>query len=202
MYKRQGELLNKLAKKHDSVFVKHRKEKAGIGSAHKEGIKWAYKKGYKILVTMDSDMTHSPVYIPKMIKKGKSADLVIASRYLSKRPMVGWNIIRSTLSYFSHFIVKFLFKLDYDSSNAYRLYRLDKIDGDLFKLVYSNTYSFFFESLYILKFNGVKIAEIPATLRSREYGSTKMSVNDIFVHLKITFSLLMRSIFMKSDLSI
>lgn len=197
-----GEVLNGLAKKYDNVFVKHRNGKSGIGSAHKEGIKWAYKKGYKTLVTMDSDMTHSPSYIPKMIKKGKTSDLVIASRYLSKRPMVGWNVFRSALSYLSHFILKFLFKLDYDASNAYRLYRLDRINSKLFTLIRSNSYSFFFESLYILKYNGTKIVEIPATLKSREHGSSKMSINDVYVHWKIMLSLMMRSIFKKNELTI
>src|SRR3990167_9912356 len=83
-----GKEIDDLARRHSNVFTIHRSKRSGIGSAHKEGITWAYNKGYGLLVTMDSDMTHSPVYIPKMIAKSNS-DIVIASRFLSKRPMVG-----------------------------------------------------------------------------------------------------------------
>ncbi|MEW5694281.1 MAG: glycosyltransferase [Candidatus Hydrogenedentota bacterium] len=48
-----GEILDNLAKKYDEVYVIHREGKMGIGSAHLEGIKWAYDNGYTKLITMD-----------------------------------------------------------------------------------------------------------------------------------------------------
>lgn len=195
-----GQLLSRLSGKYKNVFVRHRVGKLGIGSAHKAGIRWAYRKNYRVLITMDSDMTHSPSYIPKLLKSGKSNDLVIASRYLSKKPMVGWNVLRSFMSYVSHFILKFLFKLEYDSSNSYRLYRLDKINEKFFSLIKSNSYSFFFESLYILKHNGVEITEIPVTLHKREAGESKMEMKDVVTHFKIMGSLMFRRLFKKSQI--
>ena len=44
-----------------------RKKRYGIGSAHKEGISWAYKK--KIEMTMDADRTHNPLEIKSLVKK-------------------------------------------------------------------------------------------------------------------------------------
>ena len=35
----------------------------GIGSAHKDGLKYAYKNRYNIILTMDADGTHDPKYI-------------------------------------------------------------------------------------------------------------------------------------------
>ena len=54
-----GQLLDVLASDHPNVFVQHRAGKLGIGSAHKQGIAWAYDHGYRLLVTMDCDATHS-----------------------------------------------------------------------------------------------------------------------------------------------
>ena len=41
----------------------------GIGSAHKDGFIWSYKKNYKIIVTMDTDGTHDPQYIKFLIEE-------------------------------------------------------------------------------------------------------------------------------------
>ncbi|HXH19555.1 MAG TPA: glycosyltransferase, partial [Chitinophagales bacterium] len=37
-----GKILDAIAEEHRQVNVIHRKEKSGIGSAHKAGIQWAY----------------------------------------------------------------------------------------------------------------------------------------------------------------
>ena len=58
-----GLLLNQLALQYPGVIVEHRPIKAGIGSAHRYGINWAYDHGYQSLLTMDCDLTHSPEYI-------------------------------------------------------------------------------------------------------------------------------------------
>ena len=55
-----GKILEKLSQEDKDLFIIHRKEKLGIGSAHQDGITWAYNKNYKILITMDGDYSHSP----------------------------------------------------------------------------------------------------------------------------------------------
>ena len=54
-------------KKFKNIYLENRKSKLGIGSAHKFALRWAYKKKYKIIITMDCDGTHHPKYINKMI---------------------------------------------------------------------------------------------------------------------------------------
>jgi dolichol-phosphate mannosyltransferase len=197
-----GEVIDNLAQRNKNVFTIHRKGKLGIGSAHKRGIKWAYDHKYQILITMDSDMTHSPSYIPKLIEKSLDVDLVIASRYLSKRSMVGWNYFRTVMSKFSHLISKVLLGLNYDVSNAYRLYNLNQINPKVFDLVQSDSYSFFFESSYIIKQNGYRIVEIPATLFSRKYGSSKMRMKDIYLHFRNLGLLIFRNMFKPAEIKL
>jgi hypothetical protein len=71
-------------------------------------------------------------------------------------------------------LTRFFLGLPYDCTGAFRAYRLDKISEDLFKIVQSPSYPFFFESLFILHHNGFKISEIPISLPPRTYGSSKM----------------------------
>ena len=44
------EIIKKLARKSKKVRYIFRPKKMGIGSAHKDAFKWAYKKNYQILI--------------------------------------------------------------------------------------------------------------------------------------------------------
>src|SRR5436305_15290576 len=55
-----GDALDRTTAADPRTKVIHRSGKLGIGSAHVEGITYAYNSGYDTLVTMDCDFTHSP----------------------------------------------------------------------------------------------------------------------------------------------
>ena len=61
-----NEEIKKIISKDSKVFLKTRLNKFGIGSAHKEIIKYSFKKKYLILITMDADGTHEPKYISQL----------------------------------------------------------------------------------------------------------------------------------------
>ena len=71
------------------------------------------------------------------------------------------------------------------STNAFRLYRLDRIEEKLFSQVKSDSYSFFFESLYLIHSNSISISETPIELGIRPSGDSKMSIYDAFTSLRI-----------------
>jgi len=173
-----GAIVDKLAKQYPWVNVIHRSAKGGVGSAHLDGIRWAYKNNYKILITMDCDFSHSPIYLPKFIEHSLDPDVVIGSRYKQKNSLREWNLFRKTLTYIGRFMIKRVLGLSYDATGAFRLYRIDKIPAGVFELVYSKGYSFFFESLYILHINGYSIKELAIHLPARTYGHSKMKISD------------------------
>jgi len=197
-----GKLLDKISKKDKRVKVIHRRGKLGIGSAHFDGIMWAYEHGYNGLVSMDCDFTHSPTDIPKIISFGEKYDVVVGSRYLQKKSLVGWNIYRRALTLMGHFITKMFLGMNYDASGAFRFYRLDNIPTKVFSLVDSKGYSFFLESLYILDLNGFKIGQIPIKLPPRTYGHSKMKLSDIFTSANRIVSLFFRSVINRRSLKI
>ena len=174
-----GELLEKLAKETPNVIVHHRPGKMGIGSAHVYGINWAYAQGYRKLITMDCDFTHSPEYIKDLLLKADAADVVVGSRFLQEKSIATWNLYRKFLTNFGHLLTRFFLKMPYDATGAFRLYRLDRIPRNFLNPVLSRSYSFFFESLYILHFNGLRITEVPTHLPARVYGHSKMGMKDI-----------------------
>ncbi len=185
-------IIKEILTKDKSVFLISRKRKMGIGSAHQEAISYAYSKKYKNLITMDSDFTHKPEDIKKFLKKKKSGDVIVGSRYISKGSLSEWNIIRKTLTLTAHFLTKNLLKMPYDATSAFRLYNLEKIPKDIFSKAESDSYSFFFESMFILHVNKFKIKEVSIELPARTYGNSKMTFKDIYTSL----SLLMKTFFL------
>jgi dolichol-phosphate mannosyltransferase len=173
-----GAIIDRIAAHNPGVHAIHRAGKLGIGSAHSAGIAWAYEHGYRTLVTMDCDFTHSPERIVDFLAHSGTNDIVVGSRYLQKGSLRSWNLLRKILTHTGHWLTRGLLRMPYDATGAFRLYRLDRIPAGVFNLVYSRSYSFFFESLYICWLNGARIHEISIELPARTYGNSKMAWRD------------------------
>ena len=131
-----------------------------------------------------------------MVEQSKYTDIVVSSRF-NEEGLEDWNMFRKTLTFIGHFLTRFLLNIKYDATGAFRVYNLDIISKEIFKLVNSKGYSFFFESLFILNLNNYSISEIPIKLPNRTYGHSKMKMSDIANSLKFLITLFIKSIFMK-----
>ncbi|MBI5630412.1 MAG: glycosyltransferase [Elusimicrobia bacterium] len=197
-----GAIIEVLRSSRKNIFAIHRAGKRGIGSAHYEGIRWAYERGYSALITMDADFTHSPEYIPEFIRRSRDCDVVVGSRYLQEKSLKEWNPWRKILTVVGHVLTKHLLKLDYDATGAYRLYRLDRVPREAFDLVCSRGYSFFFESLHILNLNRLRIREVPIHLPARTYGHSKMDPREAGHSLKFLIELSLTTLLQRERLEI
>jgi dolichol-phosphate mannosyltransferase len=175
-----GEILDRLASRHPGVFVIHRPGKLGIGGAHLDGISWAYAHGYRRLITMDCDFTHSPADIVKMLGAASGYDVAVGSRFLEKDSLPGWHPFRRLLTRGGHFLTRHLLKIPFDASGAFRVYDLTRIPREIFLLDIPRGYAFFFESLFILSRNGCSINQVPIILPSRTVGASKMTLREMF----------------------
>ena len=195
-----GKKLDEISKKHKNVFVIKRDSKQGIGSAHKIGITWAYEKGYEKLITMDCDLSHSPKDIGGFLEKFENNAVIVGSRFHYKKSLSEWGIQRKLLSHLGNFASKIILGMNYDSTGAFRLYNTKKIPINFLKNVYSNGYSFFFESLYVLHCNGYKIEEVPINLPARTRGQSKMTIKDAITSVFFLFRCKLRSILNRKSL--
>jgi len=162
-----------------NVFLIIRKNKNGIGSAHKIGLKWGYKRNYEKIITMDADGTHNPKYIKALLNVSIDTDLVVTNRFLKKESISTWPILRIIITHIRHYLIKILLGMPYDASGAYRCYNTNKVKiSDILKAK-DNSYSFFWESLFLLHKKKYTIKEIPVTLHKRHLGSSKMTIQDI-----------------------
>src|SRR3990172_6504553 len=94
-----GEVVQQLGKGEPRVVLLPRPAKLGLGSAYREGFSYAFKHmGADILLEMDSDFSHDPADIPRLMESVDSADLVIGSRYVAGGRIEGWSMRRHVLS--------------------------------------------------------------------------------------------------------
>lgn len=189
------EEIKKIISKDNKVFLRTRLNKFGIGSAHKEIIKYSFKKKYLILITMDADGTHDPKYMSQMLKKIEFSDVVITNRFYYPDSIKSWPLTRKIITYTRHFLINFLLSINFDTSGAYRVYKLSKIKlFDLMKAKH-NGYSFFWESIYILLKNNYRISEIPILMKKRTYGSSKINFYEIISAIFYLFYIFFKKIF-------
>ena len=194
-----GNILQKISDQHSNIFVIHRKNHIkGIGSAHVDGINYAYNNNYDFILTMDCDLSHSPEYFDDFFKKALNADLVIGTRFQLDNSIKNWNLYRKLLTKLGHFASKIFLGLSFDTTGAFRLYNLKTIDQKFLSLVNFYRYSFFFESLFIISKNNYKIVEIPITLPSRVYGNSKQRYFDVIIGIKNLLLIFYARIFNKN----
>ncbi len=178
--------IKSIIKKDKNVILKVRKIKDGIGSAHKFALKYCYKKKYNIAITLDADGTHDPKLIPHMIKLINNYDLIITNRFKYKSALKNWHWIRKFLTLVRFYLVNMLLNINYDTSGGFRCYNLKKIKLSDILISRNLSYSFFWESTYILA-QKYKIKEIPIILPYRKIGVSKMKFRDIISALTYLF---------------
>lgn len=172
-----GKVIDELVANNSHVFVMHRLGKLGLGTAQAQGFAYAREHGYESLLIMDADGTHDPVYIPAMIaqKEQAGADVVIGSRYAGNAAMHGWNKMRLPFTYFWRNMLKYGLGLPYDSTGAFRLYKVAAVPQNLCQKCTNKGFGFGTELLYYLQHAGRKITEVPIQAHSRVHGQSKLS---------------------------
>ena len=191
------EVIKKIAKKNRNINYIFRPKKLGIGSAHKEGFVWSYKKKYKIIVTMDADGTHDPKYMRFMMQKLQSSnyDVVTTSRFLKKNSLKNWPLFRIILTTLRHIVISSLLFMPYDASGAFRCINCRKVKLKDLILTKQDSYSYFWESLFILYKKKYKISQIPIQLPYRNVGSSKMQIKDVVFSLYYLMIVFVKKIF-------
>ncbi|MFB5613349.1 MAG: glycosyltransferase [Nitrosarchaeum sp.] len=162
-----------------TINVINRKTKEGLSSAILNGIEQA--KG-KIVIVMDSDFSHPPHLIPKLVEvlKQSKTDIVVASRYLNGGSIQGWSLKRKIISKLGTIIAKRGLGIKQsDPMSGFFAFNKDIIKGINFDAI---GYKFLLEM--IVKAKGVSIKEIPYTFLDRQNGKSKLGIKTIleFTH--------------------
>lgn len=170
----------KLVSKIPDVVLISRKSKLGLGSAYKEGFKYALSHGYEAVGSMDADFSHNPKFLSEMVAELGSCDMVIGSRYISGGKIIGFNIWRKTISGSAQFAARTILGLNLkDATSGFRIYKSQVLTKIGYYLIFSQGYSYLLESLYLVRKYGFKVHEIPIVFENRRLGSSKISGMEI-----------------------
>lgn len=167
-----------------TMGIIHRTSKNGLSSAILSGIRKA--KGDTIVV-MDSDFSHPPQIIPKMIESFKKyqCDIVIASRYISGGKINGWTLKRKIMSKVATLIAtKGLGVKTKDPMSGFFAFKKNVLKGINFDAI---GYKILLEIL--VKKSGIAVKEIPYTFENRSMGSSKLDSSTITDYFKSVWKL-------------
>jgi dolichol-phosphate mannosyltransferase len=171
-----GELADELCRRHsDRIFVLHRKEKAGLGTAYVEGFNQVLKSDYEYILQMDADLSHDPAHLPRFFERIQHHDLVVGSRYLQGISVVNWDLKRLILSKLASSYVRFVTGMPFtDATSGYACWRRDALAGVGFDDVGSSGYVFLVEMKYKAYRKGLRVTEVPIIFVERKAGDSKL----------------------------
>ena len=164
----------------DSLHIKERPGKMGLGTAYIAGFKWSLERDYQYIIEMDADFSHNPEDLIRLYSAchHNNADIAVGSRYTKGGGVKNWPINRLLLSRGASFYVNLITWMGVKDPTAgfvcYKRKVLETIELDRIKFI---GYAFQIEMKYAAKSLGFSIAEVPITFIDREFGYSKMSMN-------------------------
>lgn len=189
-----GQLADSIAAQDARLHPIHRPRKLGLGTAHIAGIKWGLSQGLEPILTMDADFSHSPRYVPDLIRGLGSFDTVIGSRYVQGGGTYNCTLPRKMLSRAANSFAKLMLGLKAgDCTAGFRAYRSKVLESINLDSIVSNGYSFLIEMLYQCQKEGWHIGEVPIIFEDRRHGKSKVSRHEILKALETVMRLRMES---------
>ncbi len=162
-----GKLVTRYAQKHREVKAIVRKER-GLATALKRGIT---ESSGDILVFLDSDFSHPPKDIPRLIRAAENADAVFASRYVKGGKMYGPKI-QYALSWLFNVIIKIVLGIPIiDSTGGFFIIRRNVLTELPLDRIFTGYGDYCFKLIYALK--GKRLREIPFIYQPRRSGKSK-----------------------------
>lgn len=167
-----------------TVGVIRRKAKEGLSSAILKGIEGA---NGQTIVVMDSDHSHPPDIIPKMVDTlaNSECDIVVASRYVKGGSVSGWSVKRKLISKVATKIAQQGLGVGQkDPLSGFFAFKRNILDGLKLDAI---GYKMLLEIL--VKTKGVRVKEIPYTFTNRMQGESKLGTSTVFDYLRSVWKL-------------
>ena len=171
-----GRIADRLASELEPVEVLHRERKEGIGPAYLAGFAHALAAGADLLLEMDSDFSHDPLDIPRLVAAAREADLVLGSRYVPGGGVTDWGLGRRLISRGGSLYARIVLGLPVkDLTGGFKCFRREVLEALELGSVGTDGYGFQIEMTYRAIRAGFRVKEVPILFRERRVGASKMS---------------------------
>ena len=192
-----GQMVEDKMRAEPRIHLIRRAGKLGLGSAYRDGFRFALENGAEFVFEMDADFSHDPAAIPEFLRHAQEVDLVLGSRYLhGSVTVVNWPLSRLILSYAANVYVRKITGLDlWDTTGGFKCFRRRALEAVRLDRVRSDGYAFQIEMSYKVWKRGLKIREIPIMFVDRRAGISKMNRRIIWEALGMVWRLRFTSLF-------
>ena len=171
-----GELADRLAAGEPRIEVLHRAQKEGLGPAYIAGFRHALAAGADRVLEMDSDFSHDPADLPRLLAATEEADVAIGSRYVSGGGVENWSKLRQAISRGGSTYARAVLGLPIrDLTGGFKCFRREVLEAIDLDAIASKGYAFQVEMTYRAIQLDFTVAEVPITFRERRAGASKMS---------------------------
>ena len=171
-----GDLVAARVEREPRIHLLRRAGKLGLGSAYRDGFRYALDQGAQLVFEMDADFSHDPDAIGSFLDAIPDADVVLGSRYLNGVTVVNWPLSRLILSYSANVYTRLITGLPVrDATGGFKCFRRRALESVRLDKVRSDGYAFQIEMSYKCWRRGMRIREIPIVFTERHAGVSKMS---------------------------
>jgi dolichol-phosphate mannosyltransferase len=171
-----GRIADRLASELEAVEVLHRKQKEGLGVAYLAGFRRAHESGADLILEMDSDFSHSPADVPRLIRAAEQSDLVLGSRYVPGGGVTDWGLVRRALSRGGSLYARLVLRVGvHDLTGGFKCFRREVLEALDLDSIHAEGYGFQIELTYRALRAGFRVEEIPIVFRERQAGLSKMT---------------------------
>jgi len=170
-----GEIAERLAAELP-VEVLHRAGKEGLASAYIAGFRHALERGAGLVLQMDSDFSHDPADLRRLIEASERADLVLGSRYVAGGGVRDWSLVRQAISRGGSAYARTVLGIEVkDLTGGFKCFQREVLEAIDLGAISSQGYAFQVEMTYRALQKGFRVLEIPIVFRDRQVGQSKMS---------------------------
>jgi dolichol-phosphate mannosyltransferase len=171
-----GDIADRLAAAHEAVEVLHRPVREGLGPAYLAGFARALEGGAAYVMEMDSDFSHDPADLARLLAAVAEADVVLGSRYVAGGGVTDWGPIRRLVSRGGSWYAQRILGLAVrDLTGGFKCFRREVLEAIDLPTVRSRGYAFQVELTYRAVRAGFRVVELPIVFRDRRLGRSKMS---------------------------
>jgi dolichol-phosphate mannosyltransferase len=125
---------------------------------------------------MDSDFSHDPADLPRLIAAADAADLALGSRYVPGGGITEWGVVRRMLSRGGSAYARWLLGVPVrDLTGGFKCFNRRVLEEVDLEHVHADGYGFQIELTYRAVRQGFTVTEVPIVFRERRVGQSKMT---------------------------
>jgi dolichol-phosphate mannosyltransferase len=171
-----GAIADRRAAEHAAVDVLHRPLREGLGPAYLAGFDHALRHDAAFVIEMDSDFSHDPADLARLLAAAQAADLVLGSRYVAGGGVSDWGRLRRLVSRGGSWYAQRVLGLRIrDLTGGVKCFRREVLEAIDLPTIRSRGYAFQVELTHRAVRAGFRVVELPIVFRDRQHGSSKMT---------------------------